>query len=613
MVIILLYVFWLGAINLDTNPLVGDEWNTVDDIGGVFSPIRTFSDLTSNLALTNPWHVPGYYVVLSLWIRVVGAEDFSIRLLSVFMGLLAVAVIARTTCLIKSPRSAIIAALLLGTSLLIVHYIAKARMYIQLLLVCEVVIYCYFLARIKLERRLLPLFLASAFLIYTHYMGLIILGTLGLYHIVFPRPKPGRWHIIFVFLLAAFSFLPWSMVLLNGISAEAELQRPALTLLAVLERFLYLFGNGNLILGIVFVAAGLFVRGSAKRLWILALTSLVALLLLHSVMDIITFARARYLLIIWPFFVLLTSVGFDFFVDRFRAAPVAGFALVLFLVLGAIGVRDRTLSQETDGFAYVFPWHMLQRGVSGWIQENDMVMAMLPDNVNEDFWSASRDAALFYSQHFPGDYAITVSEFYEGQANEEAEYRRGVAQSRERIWLTYLTGYPARTLPEFQSVLSDSRFLCPNSVQTGDVRVDQYARHPVCCISLEESSTQMIEFGDWFNLLAISFDAVSNNGILNVFMSWEVEEQSPMHEYSVTLQLFNSQGEKVAQNDYGLQPLSYFCPLASLNIADLEPGQYELRTGVYNWQTGTSLLARDLTSGTEGMIMVPLKTMTIER
>ena len=74
-----------------------------------------------------------------------------------------------------------------------------------------------------------------------------------------------------------------------------------------------------------------------------------------------------------------------------------------------------------------------------------------------------------------------------------------------------------------------------------------------------------------------------------------------MAAFSVALHVFDVEsGAKVAQGDQGLW-LGRYNPLRSeIDISGLMAGEYELRVGVYNWQTLERLEGVDLTSGATG-------------
>ena len=62
-------------------------------------------------------------------------------------------------------------------------------------------------------------------------------------------------------------------------------------------------------------------------------------------------------------------------------------------------------------------------------------------------------------------------------------------------------------------------------------------------------------------------------------------------------------GEKVAQGDQGLW-LGRYNPLRSeIDISGLMAGEYELRVGVYNWQTLERLEGVDLTGGATAFLL----------
>ena len=63
--------------------------------------------------------------------------------------------------------------------------------------------------------------------------------------------------------------------------------------------------------------------------------------------------------------------------------------------------------------------------------------------------------------------------------------------------------------------------------------------------------------------------------------------------YSLAVHVIDQPGQRVAQGDTGVGPGAIVPLRSEIDISALPPGEYELRISLYDWQTGTRLLARD--------------------
>jgi 4-amino-4-deoxy-L-arabinose transferase-like glycosyltransferase len=156
-------------------------------------------------------HPPLHYFVLRGWLDVFGSGVIQARMLSVLFGTLAIAMLYVLTDYLLGRRSALLASLLLAVSQLNIQFAQEARPYAQFLflfLAC-----CYLFIR-ALHGRSLKFwcgFVALAVLLtYTHYFGLLVLGTFVVFAFFYRREYtvPAAWWVggAAVLLLA---YLPW--------------------------------------------------------------------------------------------------------------------------------------------------------------------------------------------------------------------------------------------------------------------------------------------------------------------------------------------------------------------------------------------------------------------
>ena len=156
-------------------------------------------------------HPPLHYFVLRGWMDVFGSGVVQARMLSVVFGALALAILYILTEYLLDRRSALLASLLLAVSQLTIQFSQEARPYAQFLFLF---LACWYLFIRALHTRSMKLwcgFVAFAvLLIYTHYFGLLVLGSLALFGFLYRRkyPVPASWWVGAVVVLVA-AYLPW--------------------------------------------------------------------------------------------------------------------------------------------------------------------------------------------------------------------------------------------------------------------------------------------------------------------------------------------------------------------------------------------------------------------
>ena len=117
------------------------------------------------------------------------------------------------------------------------------------------------------------------------------------------------------------------------------------------------------------------------------------------------------------------------------------------------------------------------------------------------------------------------------------------------------------------------------------------------------SDAAQLRFGEEIELVASEVTVIPAD-ILRVDLLMHTDSNTGMTAYSVALHVFDVEsGEKVAQGDQGFW-LGRYNPLRSeIDISGSMAGDYEVRVGVYNWQTLERLEGVDLTSGATAVLL----------
>ncbi|MCZ2099188.1 MAG: glycosyltransferase family 39 protein, partial [Anaerolineae bacterium] len=252
-VIILLLVAALGARGLNADTYWYDEWWSIYNAGGMysdpFSPLETFTRVQQQ----DPYHPPGYFFLLGVWGGMVGWSEAAARSLSLFGGVLAVAMIYRLGCDLDSRKTGFYAALALGFSAFFVSYLHELRGYSLLPFLGGLGLWMYWRIRQTLPSpgRLAALFLALVAMLYTHYIAGMLALSIGLYHLI-AAPKDRRWlPPLLVISAAGLAFVPWLGTVFgisDVVAADPSRHFVSQDALTAFSNLLYLFSNGSIAL-----------------------------------------------------------------------------------------------------------------------------------------------------------------------------------------------------------------------------------------------------------------------------------------------------------------------------------------------------------------------------
>lgn len=215
---LLALAFALRAYHLDYQSLWSDE--------GI-SLLRAAQPLSQLIREMPVEHLPGYFVLLHAWLRLAGDSDFALRFLSLWPGVLAIALAYRLGADLGDRSAGIIAAALLATSSFQVWYAQEARMYTWLLTASlgSTWLFWRLLFNPKPRRQwgvASGYTLVIATTLYLHFYGFLVPATHGLFAgIRMWRARRlgaraafavslraiGRWAL--AIMVAALLFLPW--------------------------------------------------------------------------------------------------------------------------------------------------------------------------------------------------------------------------------------------------------------------------------------------------------------------------------------------------------------------------------------------------------------------
>ncbi len=606
-VLVVLLAAWLGIAGLNRDMLWWDELLSLSISGGAQFGPRTLPQVWTHVVENDPFNAPAFYLVLNVWGGLVGWTAFADRALSLLLGLLAITLIYRLGADVESRRVGLLAALFTATSAFYSSYLHELRTYTLLTFFAVLVLVCYWrFSRPRFGHAWIygaGLAVSVTVLLYTHYTGALLVAALGLYHVLFVAKNRRWWAALGLLALGGALFLPWVRILLDTVSSLGEnsnRQALAMNTGETLAMLVYAFSNGTWLLALIPVAAVASRAGRSKRL---ALFGLIVTLLLALVLNLIVpfMGHIRYIMVILPLWALAAALGFQVLLRWRMVALVIGAAWI------ATGVYFSFAPQFNDAlfqdvYLRVFRPHLPLDDMAETLENNilpeDLVLLHSPVNN----WAVG-GTFEYYMSRLPVDFTMLS---WIDAASFETQVQALLDQPDvTRVWLAVERGQPyGSRLPILTSTLDEEYVTCPKQYDFDELYLEEYAKAAVCCTPPADPLGEAVyRFGEQIGVVAVQPITVEA-GVLSTIITWSAAD-APLNTYSVALHVENSAGEMVAQADYGLPILAFYCEESHIALpADLPVGEYTLRLMVYNWQTGERLSALDTVTGEGGDSLV---------
>lgn len=306
-------------------------------------------------------HPPFYYLTLRNWFEAFGVTAFSGRLLSMFAGLLAIALTYRLgRDLSGSNLVALGGAVALGLSSLWVHQMHELRMYTFIALLAVAGMWLYWRSMVRLKVDLLTwvgLGISLWLLAMTYYLGAVFCGVLGIYHLLFGRQLARdrmRWRCVMaVLVMTALFLVPWYALWLasTGTRTTAVFETAGGMSVAFLlvESISFLGNDFPALFLMVLIMALILARG--RGFGFVAYLAVVTYVILAIVSQTVSeFYSARNLMIIWPALALVAGYG----IQTFKRLPyVPQILIVAMFVVGLVSSWDMSRLAVLSNPAYV--------------------------------------------------------------------------------------------------------------------------------------------------------------------------------------------------------------------------------------------------------------------
>jgi 4-amino-4-deoxy-L-arabinose transferase-like glycosyltransferase len=490
------YAFWI------------DEVLTLQMVGGGYYDRISFFDVPNAVLSFHDWPPLGY-MLLWIWGNIAGWTEFVGRYVAVLMGVLTIAMIYRLAVdLVRLDRFlhtrinpqvfGLFTAFLFGTTAFMFYYWHEMRPHVFYIFFSMVGVWaywrCLYLSKAKWFNYALLFFSLTA-LIYTHYIGSLVCGAIGLYHLWQARKSRNRrknFEIFMVLMAVVLAFLPWAIFLVRGIGSEAGLQR-GLPLDIVLSNFAIQYTNGLplLVLGLILLALRIPKTNSVRFIWLWLIVFIVGIFVLNTRLNFLFHLRH---LIGWIIpLALVLGLGLSVLWNLQRTRVLAIIGLVLW---GGFGLFY-SLNQN---FMSAFPLHTPYLPIE-FVQTLDKVAnecagsndSLVLYSQRKELRSTNEVVYFYYTQgttlryaqlysmlNIRQDFSITINFNYPGTWQERLNEMIVDAPS---VWYFELKNLPQ--IPEQADFLSAMQATYSSNstlLDTPDYRVVQFSNAPTNCM-----------------------------------------------------------------------------------------------------------------------------------
>ena len=615
MTAILLCAFSFGANGLETDIFWADEVYSVGNMGG-FDPPRGPVEIVESVVSVFPDHVPLFFLLGAAWAHIVGWTQFALRLLPVLAGIVLIAFTFRLGSDMFNRRTGALAAALLSTSAYIILYIHDFRMYSLLLLLATLHLWLYW--RMLRGRRAdgtgwLAFILSAAALLYTHLFALIFFAGLAVYHLTV-ADRSRRWRqIALAWLTGAALFMPYSPVLIAGIRRATTLNtvtEAAATPAELLPLFLRLLSNGSwavaaLIVAIVVVAFWRRRASRIKRLLLMCLAMLCLILLANALIGLIPTNRMRYFLILFP--AALPLIAFSV-TQLPRPGVMSALLLCAWIVSGYQFYRSEEIRLYVGGMDKTWqnpPLNEWAYHLLGKTRAQDYLLGFTGMHyVNVDLTLGQSSADMYTHIYLGIDGGFLHKDAW-------GEWMRGDIRQIMTYRPYYIFLYEADDLPRtyetVKSTLEEAHVVCDILLDMPDLAAQRWVDRLAGCdheylpVAFENGIQLVDRFGSHF----------PDEAVARLVTGWELADESQLHEYNISLQVFAPDWNKLWQNDWHLSSDVVKWHQVEISTAAFPPGEYRVLLILYDRATGSKVAGKDLNSGVDD-VFTPLLSFKVE-
>ncbi len=605
---VILFVAALSIPQIDKYMVGNDGPNSLQTAGWVaesqFSPI----DVIKWNNHYTPDQGPLYLLLLNQWGYLVGHEIAAGRMLTIYCGLLSLAMAYRLGRDAISPAAGNFAIIIMASNAFYSFYLTNLRMYSLLVLVSAIVIWLYLrivtLGRASRRSDYVALAVACAALVSTHSFGLLLYIILSLYHLLFIRIGR-RW--LTIAAVAHIGLALGSIHILVMLAQGFELGHdPALQLRGaeslgeVFAGWLSVTTNDSPLLLLLAAAGAALAWRQKSPAWrrpvVLFALLLAAVVVVYVGIGAIPPQSARYWLPGLPIAILFQAAGL-YALYRKRKPLGALICLWVFAGLAFFSSADWSLYMEGRLFSYHLPpWHLVSRTAERSGVPAIVIAFRLPESI---MW-ANRFGPVGLREHWFEKRDIEFR--WVGAVKWLEEYLRNHNLSGIPPWIVYQqsrTDDDMRT--ELERTMDELGYLaCQRVSLPTTTEMAQYSLVSLDCLPARVSLSNEVE-PLRYDFYGAELDADGSR--LYFANKWTWRSQDASEQLNISHQLISEDWQNVGQLDIPLA-LNEEIRQFAIDVSDVPPGRYRLMAIVYDRFTGQALNWQEAPGGPPSMLFL---------
>ena len=584
----LLIVALLSLRQIDLYPPTPDEFFSMFNSGWLVNQPYSPFEIVQSLYTNSPTHTPAYFFILSAWGNITAFDVALGRTLGIFFGLLSLAVTYRLSREFVAPEAGLFAVVMLASNAFYNFFIPHVRMYGLFLFMTGVVLWLYLQIVYRLKNvgpRHYAAFGVSAYMyLNIHAFGVVFMLALGLYHVFMVPKNRNWWRVTVAGCTAALLLSPYAYILLSrGMERYVSNWGDASVGAGdALVAWLFVMTNGQPFLLLLLLSSLIYCAWRKYcRFWppvMLIIFYLIAVATLATITELVTANGMRHLL---PGIMPLSLAAAFGLMVLYSVHRWLALLVILWVIAGIWfqGAADWTALIAGRKLSFEFPpWQVVSRQAA----QTDSKPVVIVHGISshelewESYINYSQRNYYFDDAGIRLDYtndlhaleldlrysAITLSDIWIVSGSEDAEVPEDVATILEEL------GYSLCSI----EALGDRALIHKHSWPVLDCRHGE---------ALSRASNDAVNY----EFFAASLDASRNN--LQFVDKWTRDDQggNAHEETNMSFQLLSLDWDNVAQLDLPLVHEGVQRRF-SIDVTDVDPGDYRLVAILYNHQTG---------------------------
>ncbi len=472
-VIILLIGYFLGVQGISQDTIRRDEHTTLGHIGALDEDGLTLIETIESLQEVSTQHPPLYFWIANIWGQITSYNVFTLRFLSVLLGMLTMAIVFRLAKDIGGQLVALYALLIMATSVIYIFYTHDMRQYTLLMVCISTALLLYYRLSHSTQplkiSHLAILSLAALGSIYSHYSAMFALIPIGIYHLLFVRKNKSWLQISASMIIAGILFLPWVPTVIHGaldIASEAQTGEVTVFTNGEVATLVTLYwGNGETLLffgimGLSLLAVLLNYKGSHYALFFVIAMG-ITIGVMNEYLEFVEWMR--YVLVFSIPFSIFAGFGFTL-LHRWRILlPIIPVFFVAWITIGTNFQTTKEFLDETQTYVpqdYFVELHELVPLVNQVTQPDDSIL--VPVVFHYGMTRDSKQGKMSIEDYYLSNTEIPYTNLYSGRIARDPFDLDGLwttVQDYSSIWLTY----PIRDMyhiREFVKQIDNTYTLC---------------------------------------------------------------------------------------------------------------------------------------------------------